>query len=54
MNQTVQWEELASLTDQEMNQLAIKQDTVCQEIIRDLKCIEGFLNSMDDDSETNY
>lgn len=48
MNQTVKWEEMASLTDREMNQLAIKQDAVCQKIIRDLKSIEEFLNSFED------
>ena len=48
MNQTVKWEEMAFLTDREMNQLAIKQDAVCQKILRDLKSIEEFLNSFED------
>ena len=33
MKQEAQWEEFAFLTDREMNQLAIKQDPVCQIMI---------------------
>lgn len=48
MKQEAKWEEFASLTDREMNQLAIKQDPVCQIMIRDIKNIEKFLSSFED------
>lgn len=48
MNQEAKWEEFVSLTDRELNQLAIKQDPVCQKMIRDIKNIEEFLNSFED------
>lgn len=44
----MKWEELASLTDRQMNQLAITQDPVCYKIIQSLKSVEDFLCRFED------
>lgn len=43
----MEWNELASLTNRQMNQYKIEQDPVCQKIIQGLKSIEEFLNNFE-------
>ncbi len=44
----MEWDELAFLTNRQMNQYEIEQDPVCQRIIQGLKHIEEFLNCFED------